>query len=194
MRKRKPVKSSTKLSDFKAKPKTVEKKFNPPKGEERKKIVLQKLQKLGEDIYSKLENREFPYLKIPSRSTKNIIYDPKLRQFVLGERFFIRSAKNIRHLRPLTQLVWVAYTANMLCRMDKTSTLRDIYYMSQADGIDFNDQQESDEVITELETVLGVAREEFNIFPEERSAIFGDLTIEYTVRDYKGVRVNLTMH
>ncbi len=195
MRKRsKTVKSPIKLSAFKSRSKTVEQKLKPPRGEERRRIVVEKFRRLGEDIYYRLEAGEFPYLKIPSRSTKNIIYDPTLRQFVLGERFFVRSAKNVRHLRPLTQLVWVAYTANTLCTMDKTSTLRDIYYMAQADGIDFNDQQESDEVITELETVLGVPREEFNIFPEERSAIFGDLTIEYTVREYKGVRVNLTMH
>ena len=161
---------------------------------EAKKRVLEKLRMLGEEIYVKLAHGEFPSLKIPSRSTSNIVYDPKLRQYVLGDKFFIRSARNIRHIRPLTQLIWVAYTASTLCKMDKTSTLRDIYYMAQADGIDFRDQQESDEVITELETVLGMPREEFNIFPEERSAIFGDLTIEYTVRNYRGVRVNLTMH
>ena len=159
---------------------------------EAKKRVLEKLRMLGEEIYVKLAHGEFPSLKIPSRSTSNIVYDPKLRQYVLGDKFFIRSARNIRHIRPLTQLIWVAYTASTLCKMDKTSTLRDIYYMAQADGIDFRDQQESDEVITELETVLGMPREEFNIFPEERSAIFGDLTIEYTVRNYRGVRVNLT--
>jgi DNA topoisomerase-6 subunit A len=58
----------------------------------------------------------------------------------------------------------------------------------------FKDQSESDNVITDLETVSRYAREDFNVFPEERSAIFGDLTIEYTVPGYEGKRLNLTSH
>jgi DNA topoisomerase-6 subunit A len=58
----------------------------------------------------------------------------------------------------------------------------------------FKDQAESDNIITDLETVLGVAREDFHVFPEERSAVFGDLTIEYTVERAKGKQMNLTTH
>jgi len=76
----------------------------------------------------------------------------------------------------------------------KTSTLRDVYYSSQAFKVDFIDQNESDEIITDLEVVLSRAREDFNIYPEERSAIFGDLTIEYTVPNYQGKRLNLASH
>jgi DNA topoisomerase-6 subunit A len=41
---------------------------------------------------------------------------------------------------------------------------------------------------------LGFSREDFNIFPEERSAVFGDLTIEYTVPGYEGKTLDLTSH
>jgi DNA topoisomerase-6 subunit A len=58
----------------------------------------------------------------------------------------------------------------------------------------FADQAESDDIITDLETVLGQAREDFNVFPEERSAIFGDLTIQYTVKGYEGKKLNLSAH
>jgi len=58
----------------------------------------------------------------------------------------------------------------------------------------FADQAESDDIITDLETVLGHPREGFNVFPEERSAIFGDLTIQYTVRGYEGKKLNLSSH
>ena len=51
----------------------------------------------------------------------------------------------------------------------KTSTLRDAYYSSQADAMEFVDQSESDEIITDLETVLARAREEFKIYPEEEA-------------------------
>jgi DNA topoisomerase-6 subunit A len=58
----------------------------------------------------------------------------------------------------------------------------------------FTDQQESNNIITDLETLTGFAREDFSIFPEERSAIFGDLTIGYTVPGYEGKTLNLTSH
>jgi hypothetical protein len=49
-------------------------------------------------------------------------------------------------------------------------------------------------MITELESIVKMPREDFNIYPEERSAIFGDLTIEYTVPGYEGKTLVLTTH
>jgi DNA topoisomerase-6 subunit A len=60
--------------------------------------------------------------------------------------------------------------------------------------VPFKDQPESNSIITDLETVMGLSREDFKVFPEERSAIFGDLTIEYTVPGYEGKRLNLMSH
>ncbi len=37
-------------------------------------------------------------------------------------------------------------------------------------------------------------REDFHIFPEERSSIFGDLNIEYTIPGYEGKTMNLSNH
>jgi len=161
---------------------------------ERKKEVLSRLQGLGSGIYDQLSRGKFPAINMPSRSTTNIVYDPDVRQYVLGERMVKRSAGNIRHLRPLTQLVWVGNIVRKLAEEGKTSTLRDVYYMAQAYNVEFKNQQESDSAITELETVITHPRENFNVYPEERSAIFGDLTIEYTVPGYEGKKTNLTSH
>ena len=109
---------------------------------------------------------------MPSRSINNIFYDSNLRQYILGERAVRRSASNTRHIRPLTQLIWTALFANELSTQKKTSTLRDVFYSAQAYEMSFKDQQESDNIITDLETVIGHSREDFNVFPEERSAIF----------------------
>jgi len=160
----------------------------------RRELTLGTLRGFGEHVYGQLVKGEFPSVSIPSRSTANIIYDEASRQYVLGKRSTKRSARNIRHIRPFTQLVWTASFSHDLCRTGKTSTLRDVYYSSQAFDINFADQQESDNIITDLEAVFGLAREDFNIFPEERSQIFGDLTIRYTVPGYEGREINLTMH
>nr|MDH5459498.1 DNA topoisomerase IV subunit A [Candidatus Bathyarchaeota archaeon] len=161
---------------------------------ERRKEVLTGLENLGVRIYEQLDRGYFPSIEMPSRSTENIYYDPQVRQFILGDKRVRRSARNIRHIRPFTQLVWTAFFSHELASQRKTSTLRDVYYSAQAYEMSFKDQQESNNIITDLETVLGSSREDFNIFPEERSAVFGDLTIEYTVPGYEGRTLNLTSH
>ena len=153
------------------------------------------LKQLGNLIYEQIQNHEFPWVMMQSRSTDNIIYDPELGQYILGSRTIRRHSRNIRHIRPFTQLIWTAWFAKELVNMRKTSTLREVYYSARGQrDIEFTGQQESDNIITDLEVALNKARENFGIFPEERSAIFGDLTIEYTVPGYEGKRMNLTDH
>ncbi|MEM3737029.1 MAG: DNA topoisomerase IV subunit A [Candidatus Bathyarchaeia archaeon] len=160
----------------------------------KKQHVLESIEKLGREVCRQIDAGAFPTIDLPSRSTGNIIYDEKLRQFVLGDKKIRRSSRNIRHLRPFTQLIWLADIVRQLSLQGRTSTLRDIYYMAQAYGVDFTDQAESDDIINDLETVIEFAREDFNVFPEERSAIYGNLTIEYTAPRYEGKRLNLTVH
>ncbi|MEJ2260495.1 MAG: DNA topoisomerase IV subunit A [Nitrosopumilaceae archaeon] len=59
---------------------------------------------------------------------------------------------------------------------------------------DLDDQSESDNIIVDLEAVTSRPREDFHIFPEERSSIFGDLNIEYTIPGYEGKSMNLSNH
>src|SRR2546428_13660879 len=161
---------------------------------QRKEHVLSSLEQLGGQVYGKLLKNEFPTVKMPSRSIANIIYDDKTRQYILGKRSVKRSARNVGQIRPFTQLLWTAMFTDELTGQNKTSTLRDVFYSAQAYEMDFQDQQESDGLITDLETVSGFSREDFNVYPEERSAIFGDLTVQYTTPGYEGRTLNLSSH
>ena len=161
---------------------------------ERKEKVLAALRGLGGQVHGQILKGEFPSFRMPSRSITNIIYDDQTRQYILGKRNVKRSARNVRHLRPFTQLLWTAMFVDELTEQNKTSTLRDVFYSAQAYEMDFQDQQESDSLITDLETVSSFSREDFNVYPEERSAIFGDLTVEYTIPGYEGRQLNLTSH
>ena len=154
--------------------------------------VKEKLKGIGERVISYFERGDFPEIELPVRTSTNIEYDSNLRQYVLGPRKSLRTTRNIKHLRPFTQLMWMTMFAKQLVETRKTSTLRDAFYNAIGFGIDFEDQQESDETVTELETLVGTVREDFNIFPEERSSVFGRLVIEYTVPGYEGKRLDLT--
>ena len=161
----------------------------------RREAMERSLTQLGNLIYDQINNQEFPWIHMQSRSTDNIVYDANIRQYVLGPRMIRRHSRNIRHIRPFTQLIWTAWFAKELVTQRKTSTLRETYYSARGQrDIEYSDQTESDNIITDLEVALNRAREEFNIFPAERSSIFGDLTIEYTVPGYEGKRTNLTDH
>ena len=174
--------------------KKVTKKETKKEKIDKSKKLIQALKNHGAQIYEDLENGEFPKFSIPNRSISNIIYDKKLRQYVLGTNASLRSARNSSQLRSFTQLLWLAFFANKLTHEKKSSTLRDVYYSSQAFAVDFEDQQESDNIIVDLEAVLSQPREDFFVFPEERSSIFGDLTIEYTIPGYEGKTQNLSSH
>ena len=164
------------------------------KADDKQKNILEMLKSHGAKIYDDLDNGQFPKFSIPSRSVSNIVYDKKLRQYILGNNAALRSSRNSAQLRSFTQLMWLTFFANRLTNEKKSSTLRDVYYSSQAFAVEFEDQSESDNIIVDLEAVTSKPREDFHIFPEERSSIFGDLNIEYTIPGYEGKTMNLANH
>src|SRR5216683_2191406 len=143
---------------------------------ERKEKVLGTLEDLGGRVYKQILKSEFPSFRMPSRSISNILYDDKTRQYILGKRSVKRSARNVRHVRPFTQLLWTAMFVDELTGQNKTSTLRDVFYSAQAYEMDFQDQQESDKLIPELEKVSGFTWEDFNVIPEKRNGLLCALT------------------
>ena len=52
--------------------------------EARKDKVEKALKSLGENVYSDLDEGRFPSVTFASRSVRNIVYDKKLQQFILG--------------------------------------------------------------------------------------------------------------
>ena len=142
----------------------MKKKQNKKLEKNKSKELIDLLKKHGAQVYEDLENGQFPKFSIPNRSIRNIMYDKKLRQYVLGTNTSLRSARNTSQLRSFTQLLWLAFFANKLTQEKKSSTLRDVYYSSQAFAIDFEDQGESDNIIVDLEAVLTKPRRIFLYF------------------------------
>lgn len=153
--------------------------------------LIDDLKNLAESILQSVNSGEFPKIYLPDRSSRNIHFSKEKNKFVIGPLKSVKDSKNPRMSKNFLQFVWVAYYVYNLLKNNKTSSLRDMYYSSKGVGIDFKDQDESDRIVSDLEAYLGVSRESFGIFPEERSTIFGDLLIEYNVSGFKGKRVNL---
>jgi len=161
--------------------------------DEYKRDVAEALTRIGKNMVDMLRQGMIPKLKIPSRSTGNIVYSDQHRCFVLGNKRMVRSAGNVRHIKKLAQLLRVAYFCkNDLVLPDKHATLRELYYISESWGdlLKFDDQTESDAMLEDLEALSGYPREDMRVTPEDKGSIYGDLVVEY--KDPKGVtrRVN----
>ncbi|NHJ47311.1 MAG: DNA topoisomerase IV subunit A [Asgard group archaeon] len=165
--------------------------------DEVKKKAFKKLVDLGKDVYAQLLEEKYPEFQMPLRTSTNIYYDQKIRQYTVGSRKVKRSARNVRHLKPFLQTLFVAsFAARDLIEPGRTSTLRDLYYSSEAHMAKmFGNQSESDNIITDVEAIIGMAREDFNIFPDARSTIYGDLTVAFRDKKTNQKReINLTFN
>jgi DNA topoisomerase-6 subunit A len=154
---------------------------------------LDALKRIGSEVIRSIQEEEFPVIDLPDRKTSNIVYDEKLNRYVLGPSKSRRDSRNIKHVRSFAQLMWVADFARQLLESSRTSSLRDLYYSSEAFGIDFSDQAESDRIVMDLECLTGIPREFFGIYPEEHSSIYGQVIMEYTVPGYEGREIDLTV-
>ena len=73
------------------------------KTKEKQKNILEMLKSHGAKIYDDLDNGQFPKFSIPSRSVSNIVYDKKLRQYILETilHFVAKTPLNYVHLHNL---------------------------------------------------------------------------------------------
>ncbi|MEM1874588.1 MAG: DNA topoisomerase IV subunit A [Candidatus Hadarchaeales archaeon] len=146
----------------------------------RKKEAREKLSDLGELVLKMLEEGVPPRLKIPSRSTSNIVYDEKSRYYVLGNKVSVRSAANIKQVKKFAQLMCVADFAAELIESGKFATLREMYYTAEGwETGPFSDQSESDLMVEDLEATFGIKREDLGLMPEEDgAAVFGEIVLK----------------
>ncbi|KZN23894.1 DNA topoisomerase VI [Haladaptatus sp. R4] len=141
----------------------------------------QKLIDLAAEFYDQFAGGKIPEMSIPTRTKSNIEYDEDDRVWVYGDRESTRSANSVRGARKLLKAVYtIDFLANQL-EEDRSSTLRELYYLSEswdADEAQFSNQDESNQLIEDLEIVSNVTREDFHMRPEESGAkVMGPLLL-----------------
>jgi len=146
----------------------------------------QQLLDLAAQFYDQFAGGDVPQLEIPTRTKSNIEYDEDKHVWVYGDRNSTRSAKSVGGAQKLLKAV---YTIEFLARQleeDRSSTLRELYYLSESWDLDeaqFSSQDESNQLIEDLEIVTGATREEFRMRPEESGAtVMGPLEIREQTR------------
>jgi len=151
--------------------------------------ALQALLSIVEDIYNQMKEGKIPEIKITTRTKQNIEFSEKSEVWVYGSKKSTRSAKSVKGAYQLLRMVYVIGFLKEQMKQNKSSTLRELYYISENWGIaKFNEQLESDRLIEDLEILTGFQRERFNVRPEEDGAtVLGPIRIKERTR--RGERV-----
>jgi DNA topoisomerase-6 subunit A len=141
-----------------------------------------RLKGLADRVVTAANARRDPHVDIPSRTLSNVRYSPRKRILEMGNN------KNRRHLFDLSQAkaymrtVLVASGCKRLLDQGKTTSLRGMYYMLKhtiegSNENTFDDQNESDTIIEDVEVMLGSLREELHLYAQKKGDLVGNITI-----------------
>ncbi|WP_121821275.1 DNA topoisomerase IV subunit A [Halostella salina] len=141
----------------------------------------EELIELAAEFYDQFEEGDVPEMTLPTRTKSNIEYDEEKNVWVYGDRQSTRSANSVRGARKLLKAIYtIDFLADQLDE-DRSSTLRELYYLSESwetEEAQFNSQDESNQLIEDLEIVSEVKREDFHMRPEESGAkVMGPLLL-----------------
>ena len=149
-------------------------------------------EKVLRNVYTALEEGEIPSLSLPSRNRDNIVLDERFMVWKYGDNSVTRSAKTIDGAQYILKSLYVSEFIEEMLRNHKTSTLREMYYISEGWGPGkFNSQDESDMTAEDLEVITALLREDFGLRPEENGAsVIGDVTFEERNRKGEFKKIN----
>lgn len=155
-------------------------------------ITSNKLEGLVTSIYSMLSSGNIPEVSIPSRSKENIVLDPLLSVWRYGDSRVTRSSKAVDGAEYMVKLLHMVGFIKEMLRESKSSTLREMYYISEGWNLGkFGTQDESNLMAEDLEVLSELLREDFKLRPEENGAsIMGDITIEEKTRKGEFKKIN----
>ena len=147
------------------------------------KETREKLVKLAQSVVKQVQKKENPIIQIPTRSLSNVHFDTKKKMIRMGDQKQSRTFFNTSMARKFMQTMLVASTVKgELLSSGKTTSIRDLYYMMKhtvegASENTFEEQDESDPIIEDLEVSVDSLREELHLFASNKGAMVGDMTI-----------------
>jgi DNA topoisomerase-6 subunit A len=146
----------------------------------------ERLIRLAAQFYDQFAGGQIPTMEVPTRTKSNIEYDPDKKVWVYGDRTSTRTANTVGGAQKLLKAVYTIDFLAAQLEQGRSSTLRELYYLSESwdnDNAQFNGQDESNQLVEDLEIVSGVTREDFHMRPEESGAtLMGPLYLREQTR------------
>jgi len=160
--------------------------------QERFEKARDELYAIAEQIYADLDKGNIPSMKIPLRSKTNINFHKRLGVWKYGNAKTTRSAKKLDGAYMLLRTLYMSDFINQMIHDKKSSTLREMYYISEGwEDAKFGSQDESNKLAEDLEIVTACLREDFKLRPEEDGArVIGNITLKETNRKGEKKKIN----
>lgn len=142
--------------------------------------AVKELEKIAQEVYEDFIRGEIPKMSIPVRTKTNIVFDDDLHVWKYGRSLTHRSAKELGSAYTLLRTMYVIDFIRDMIATKKSSTLREMYYISEGWAMaKFPDQNASNRLAEDLEIITKALREDFKLRPEEDGArVIGNITIE----------------
>ena len=146
---------------------------------ERQTTAMNNLTSIVGSIYNQLDAGDVPVMELPLRSKKNIEFDTQHNVWKYGGLRTNRTAKTVQGAQMMLRTLYTAEFINKQIVENKSSTLREMYYISEGwDNAKFNSQDESNLLAEDLEIISKCMREDFKLRPEESGAhVYGNLDL-----------------
>ena len=154
--------------------------------------ALKKLYDIAEKIYDQLNSGDIPSMRLAARHKGNIVFDTRSGVWKYGDSKITRSAKKMDGGYMILRTLYIMEFIKEMIRTKKSSTLREMYYISEGWGMaKFHTQEESNKLAEDLEVITEFMREDFKLRPEEDGAsMIGNITVEEVNRKGKPMRIN----
>jgi len=145
--------------------------------------VKKELHGLGKGIIKDIEKKENPDIEIPIRGLSNVIFDKKTGQLKLGNKTSKRFFFNVAHSKKFMQTLMVASFCKSLINEKIHTSIRDMYYnlkrtLPDSNENTFDEQNESDPIIVDLEVALDILREQLNLTTDRKGIVAGNVVIK----------------
>jgi len=136
--------------------------------------TLKRLYKVIDTVLTKIYNTGRPSIKLPSRSSSNIIWDEENDLLLLGTQIMEKQFHSLTSVVDITRLVRVLEVVTELLNEDIHATKREVFY---SDVNLFVEQKNSDKSIEDASTMLYTTRNSTHIVAAPKGTCVGRLRI-----------------
>ena len=122
-----------------------------------------RLMEIAKVWYDQLDSGEIPSITLPTRTKVNLEHDEEKNVWTYGDRESTRDAGTAKSAIHMLKMAYVIDFIKMQLTENRSSTLREMYYISEGwKQAAFHAQNESNYLVEDLEIITKLQREQFH--------------------------------
>lgn len=150
----------------------------------RRNEIITRLKDVGNEVLDDINAGNNPSLDITTRTINNVYFDEKAGIIKMGDDKQKRFYFNVGQAKKFLQTLLIAKQVKLLLEQDKPAlSIRQLFYTLKHDipgagENTFDEQDESDPIIEDLETMTDSLREDLNLIATPNGVVAGPMVVE----------------